>query len=213
MSDVIVPFIKYCCANNTNEQFSSQSNMTWRKGTKFIMPTFPADSLNNTDNHTAYMTPQMRANNVSQIRLKFIYAIIILSVRELKKLRMSDSSNPNIIPSDLMLLFGVSKPIAWRVRTKTKQVTKIAVQRIATFKLEFLQKNSEVRFNGFILLTCCISSIPKTLQVLYHLFRQWQVFFVEPFDLIDRRSSVIGKVHDPNLAMTVGDPHTNCFMM
>ena len=59
------------------------------------------------------------------------------------------------------------------------------------------------------LLTWCIPSLPKALQVLCHLFRQRQVFCVEPFDLIDGRPSVLGKVEDVHFALAVDDPHTN----
>jgi hypothetical protein len=41
------------------------------------------------------------------------------------------------MPSDFILLFGISKPVAWRVMTKNKYAQKIAVQRIATFKFDF----------------------------------------------------------------------------
>ena len=51
--------------------------------------------------------------------------------------------------------------------------------------------------------------LPKALQVLCHLFRQRQVFCVEPFDLIDRGPSVLGKVEDVHFAMAIDDPHTN----
>jgi hypothetical protein len=50
---------------------------------------------------------------------------------------MSDSLNPNVIPRDFMLLFGISKPVACRVMTKTKYAPNIAVQRIATVKFDF----------------------------------------------------------------------------
>ena len=53
------------------------------------------------------------------------------------------------------------------------------------------------------------ASISETLQVLRHLFRQRQVFCVEPFDLIDRGPSVLGKVEDVNFAVAVDYPHTN----
>ena len=66
-----------------------------------------------------------------------------------------------------------------------------------------------MRFKVLSLLTWCIPSLPKALQVLCHLFRQRQVFCVKSFDLIDRRSSILGKVEDVHFAMAVDDPHTN----
>ena len=68
------------------------------------------------------------------------------------------------------------------------------------------------RFDCLIQDVCFIISLPKTLQVLCHLFRQRQVFCVKPFDLIDGRSSVLGKVEDVHFAMAVDDPHTNRHM-
>ena len=61
----------------------------------------------------------------------------------------------------------------------------------------------------FFLFIDPIISLPKALQVLCHLFRQRQVFCVKPFDLIDRCSSVLGKVEDVHFAMAIDDPHTN----
>ena len=66
-----------------------------------------------------------------------------------------------------------------------------------------------MRFKGFVLAIWCILALPKALQVLCHLLRQRQVFCVKSFDLIDRGSSVFGKVEDVHFAKAVDDPHTN----
>ena len=66
-----------------------------------------------------------------------------------------------------------------------------------------------MRFKVLSLLTWCIPSLPKALQVLRHLFRQRQEPCVEAFDLIDRRPSVLSKVEDVHSPLAVDDPHTN----
>ena len=66
-----------------------------------------------------------------------------------------------------------------------------------------------MRFKVLSLMTWCIPSLPKALQVLCHLFRQRQILGVKPFDLIDGRPSVLGKVEDVHFAVAIDDPHTN----
>ncbi len=66
-----------------------------------------------------------------------------------------------------------------------------------------------MRFKEFILLTCCIRSLPKALQGPCHPFRKRQVFCIEPLDLIVLFTSVFGDVEDVHVAKAFGDPHPN----